>query len=78
MPRILTNEELKSLLRKQREEECFPIINRGKFWYDCLTSEQYVELKKWYWDWLNVTDTLVIPIKPFWLKEKLHEEEIIV
>ena len=75
---VLSEEERLSVFRKQRETECFPIINRGKLWYNCLNSEQLAELKKWYHDWLNVTETLVIPVKPKWLKDKIEEEEIIL
>lgn len=55
-------------LRVKRKEECFEIVNRGKVWYDNLTEEQHQELGEWYEDWLNVTDTKVIPDKPEWLK----------
>ena len=54
-------------LRRRREAECFPIINRGQLWYDTLTEEQKVELKEWYIAWLDVTDTLVVPNKPDWI-----------
>ena len=54
-------------LRRRREAECFPIINRGQWWYDTLTEKQKVELKEWYSAWLNVTDTLIIPNKPNWI-----------
>ena len=54
-------------LRRQREVECFPIINRGQLWYDTLTEAQKAELKEWYIAWLDVTDTLVIPNKPNWI-----------
>ena len=76
--KILSEDERLLVFREQRKNECFPIINRGKLWYDCLTSEQLAELKKWYHDWLNVTETLIIPIKPEWLNEKLETEEIIL
>lgn len=75
---ILNETERLSVFRKQRETECFPIINRGKLWYDCLSSDELAELKKWYHDWLDVTKTNVIPIKPKWLKNKLETEEIIL
>lgn len=39
-PKELTEEEKLDLLREQREEECFPIINRGRPWYNRLTEEQ--------------------------------------
>ena len=53
--------------RKQREIECFDIVNRGMVWYDTLTAEQKQELAEWYRAWLDVTDTRVIPTKPSWL-----------
>ena len=55
-------------LRTLRETECFSVINRGQLWYSMLTTEQIEELKKWYEEWLNVTDTLIVPEKPIWLK----------
>lgn len=55
-------------LRLQRENECFPIINRGQLWYDTLTEKQQLELKKWYQLWLDVTQTEKVPEKPSWLK----------
>ena len=55
------------VLRKQREIECFAIVNRGMVWYDTLTAEQKQELAEWYRAWLDVTDTRVIPTKPSWL-----------
>lgn len=62
------NEYDKVELRAKRNIECFPIINRGKLWYDKLTQEQLEELDKWYSDWLNVTETLEEPVKPEWIK----------
>ncbi len=64
----LTQEEKLADLRVLREEECFPIINRGNLWYELLTLEQKLELKNWYQSWLDVTETQVIPVKPTWLK----------
>lgn len=58
----------KNNLRMLRETECFPVINRGQLWYSMLTTEQTEELKKWYEEWLNVTDTLTVPEKLTWLK----------
>ena len=66
------------ILREKRKEICFPVINRGKLWYDTLTPLQLGELKSWYWEWLNVTETLVIPKKPVWLDDKLVEEEVLI
>ena len=55
------------VLRRRRNEECFPVINRGKLWYDKLTTQQVQELNDWYDAWLNVTETHVVPDKPKWL-----------
>ena len=67
------DDELFAMLRSERERECFTVINRGKAWYDMLTLEQESELKQWYEDWLNVTETKVLPIKPKWLNDKLKQ-----
>lgn len=56
------------MLRRQRAEECFPIINRGSLWFDRLTEEQKEELATWYQAWLDVTQTKVVPECPAWLK----------
>lgn len=62
------NAEKLERLRIQRATECFPIINRGQLWYETLTDEQKTELKEWYNAWLDVTETLVVPTKPSWLR----------
>ena len=54
-------------LRMKREHECFSVINRGVLWYNTLTEQQRLELDAWYKEWLDVTETLVIPTKPSWL-----------
>lgn len=54
-------------LRRQRESECFLVINRGALWYELRTEEEKTELREWYQKWLDVTDTFVIPEKPTWL-----------
>ena len=63
----LAKELIKNQWRERRELECFSIINRGKLWYDKLTTEQLVELNNWYNLWLNITETLIEPTKPSWL-----------
>lgn len=67
-----TREELievsKNKLREKREEICFPIINRGVLWYEGLIEQQKLELKNWYKAWLDVTISMVAPMKPDWLK----------
>lgn len=65
-------------LRARREKECFPIINRGKLWYNCLSIEQLSELNDWYFKWLDVTKTKIIPTKPDWLNNVLEREEILL
>lgn len=62
------NENSLNELRKLRETECFSIINRGILWYNTLTEEQIDELAQWYQDWLDVTDTMVVPTMPDWIK----------
>lgn len=71
-----TIETKKKLLRERRQVECFSIVNRGRLWYDCLTDEQITELNVWYHEWLNVTETFVIPHRPDFLTDKLTEEEV--
>ena len=61
-------EHAKNVLRSLREKECYPIINRGKLWYDTLSDWKKVELQTWYKAWLDVTETFVIPTKPSWVK----------
>lgn len=71
----LLNRKL-SMLRMRRQSECFDIVNRGKLWYDKLTSEQQAELNYFYEYWLHITDNVtaytdidsIIPTKPSWLK----------
>ena len=70
--------DLISNLRKLREEICFPVVNRGPLWYNSLTDEQRIELREWYFAWLNVTETKDIPNKPAWINDKLeHSEDIL-
>lgn len=66
---IETEEEILNSLRLKREQECFPIINRGQLWYKKLTEEQINELDQWYCNWLNITETKVEPVMPKWLSE---------
>lgn len=72
------NERQKTILRQRRKDECFSVINRGILWYDCLTVEQKAELNGWYHNWLNVTETGVIPVRPMWLNDKIEREEILL
>ena len=60
---------LKAKINRGRSE-CFDIINRGKLWYDSLTTTQITELKTWYQEWLDIPDKPLdyIPDKPIWIK----------
>lgn len=57
------------LIRKEREKECFPIINRGALWYNKLSEEQKQELSEWYEAWLDAPATGTAPTAPIWLNE---------
>lgn len=63
----LQNEAVLADLRSRREKECFSVINRGQLWYEGVSITQLLELRKWYKDWLAVTETKVVPDKPTWL-----------
>ena len=63
-----TEEQILDEIRSRREVECFSVINRGQLWYNMLTNEQIEELNVWYHNWLDVTQTKIIPEKPSWLK----------
>lgn len=56
-------------IRADRENACFPIINRGQLWYNKLTESQKTELDAWYQAWLDAPETLTEPETPAWLKE---------
>ena len=56
-------------IRADRENACFPIINRGQLWYNKLTESQKTELDAWYQAWLDAPQTLTEPETPAWLKE---------
>lgn len=55
-------------IRRQRETECFPFINRGALWYKNLTNDKLAQLEQWYIDWLDAPETMTIPSAPVWLK----------
>lgn len=64
----LSNAETITAFRIQRKAVCFPVINRGEPWYERLTDQQREELQDWYQAWLDVTQTLTVPVKPDWIK----------
>lgn len=67
-----------NITRDRRRLECFPIVNRGKLWYNLLTTEQIAELNTWYLAWLDAPATGIIPTAPVWLDNKLETEEILL
>ena len=70
--KLISQEELQAqLIRKEREKECFPIINRGALWYNKLSEEQKQELSQWYEAWLDAPATNVVPDRPLWIDDKL-------
>lgn len=68
VPHVQTEEQIKANIRANREEKCFPIINRGQLWYDMLTEAQHNELAVWYKAWLDATETMVEPNDLDWVK----------
>lgn len=73
----MAEEKLRNIIRKRREEECFPYINRGRLWYNRLSDAQLSELARWYEDWLNATETKITPKAPIWLNSKMNEEDFL-
>ena len=67
---IVKNSEIdvSQALRIEREEICFPIINRGKLWYEMLDNHQQTQLKEWYLQWLEAPQTKIRPKDLQWLK----------
>ena len=63
-----SGEERLNLLRELREKECYAYVNRGELWYKRLTENQKQEVDAWYQQWLDVTITLIEPIKPSWIR----------
>lgn len=77
---MIVDEKYLEKLRKRREKECFPIVDRGPLWYDRLSIEQINELEDWYQAWLDVTETGVVPAVPSWVNDKFvkESEEILI
>lgn len=69
VPHIQSDEGKREEVRYNREQKCFPIINRGKLWYDKLTDEQLKELGEWYEAWLNAPETMIEPADLEWIKQ---------
>lgn len=60
----------KTNIRVDRNNICFPIINRGVLWYNMISEQQRNELNNWYQQWLDAPETLIIPETPNWIKEE--------
>ncbi len=79
---LMTDYEKKQFIdsyyRHRREIKCYPIINRGKLWYDLLTEARHSQLESWYHDWLDVTETHKEPDDLYWFNEKLTKPEEII
>lgn len=73
----IKEEQIRVNIRKRREVECFPYINRGRLWYSKLSDKQLLELSRWYQEWLDAPVTKTIPKKPVWLDKKLNNEDIL-
>ena len=65
-------------IRKRRETECFPIVNRSEMWRRRLTVEQRRELETWYQAWLDAPETGIIPKPLAWINNKTKPEEILL
>ena len=57
-------------LRHSREKKCFAIANRN-FFFNEATIAEMAEINNWYTAWLNVTDTLVVPIVPHYISSRI-------
>ncbi|MBQ3047587.1 MAG: hypothetical protein IJD48_01065 [Clostridia bacterium] len=66
--RVFTEVDQLYQLRQLRNSECFSVINRGLLWYNTLNNSQLDELTNWYINWLDVTKTKIVPVKPSWIK----------
>lgn len=66
---------IQNYYRERRKQLCFPIVNRGKLWYDHLTIAQISELNDWYEKWLDVTITFTEPKTPEWINNKINKIE---
>lgn len=71
-------EQRKNEIRRRREKECFPIVNRSRMWHSRLTNEQQSELARWYQMWLDAPETDIIPVTPVWINNKTKPEEILL
>ena len=65
--KALEIERNKDEIRFERQRVCFPVVNRGQFWYDTLTQNEKDEIREWYQKWLDAPETGVVPEKLSWL-----------
>lgn len=70
--RILSSlplDDKKGCLRVIRQFECFDKIDRP-VWFGDLTDQEKQIVRAWRKNWLDVTDTLIIPETPIVVLEK--------
>ena len=63
--KVQAEQELEKL-RVRRAKECFTHIDPAGKW-DNYTEDQKSQLRLWRKQWLDVTQTKIIPQKPYWL-----------
>lgn len=69
--KILQAERNKDEIRFERQRVCFPVVNRGQFWYDKLTQSEKDEIREWYQKWLDAPETGVVPEDLDFIKKEL-------
>ena len=69
--KVLQAERNKDKIRFERQRVCFPVVNRGQFWYDTLTQSEKNEIREWYQQWLDAPETGVIPDDLDFIKKEL-------
>lgn len=67
-------EEIEKTKLRAWRTTCFAIIDRA-CWYDCLTTEQKVEVKQFRKDLLDITDSMKRPTVPQCVAEELSKEQ---
>ena len=69
--KALEIERNKDEIRFERQRVCFPVVNRGQFWYDTLTQNEKDEIREWYQKWLDAPETGIIPDDLDFIKREL-------
>ena len=69
--KVLQAERNKDEIRFERQRVCFPVVNRGQFWYDTLTQSEKNKIREWYQKWLDAPETGIIPNDLDFIKREL-------